>query len=58
MLGDSLFGREIIFDAFRNNYFFFFLFFFFLLFSGKNCGDVEDQLAIYTTPRSNAIIKC
>lgn len=38
MLGDSLFGREIIFDAFRNNYFFFFLFFFFLLFSGKNCG--------------------
>lgn len=56
MLGDSLFGREIIFDAFRNNYFSFFLFS--LLFSGKNCGDVEDQLAIYTTPRSNAIIKC
>lgn len=58
MLGDSLFGREIIFDAFRNNYFFFFLFFFFSFSRRKIAVDVEDQLAIYTTPRSNAIIKC
>lgn len=35
MLGDSLFGREIIFDAFRNNYFSFFLFFFFSPFLGE-----------------------